>query len=191
MRTSKVPADFEEGSRLTGLDEALAGRKDQILDAIGSYLAARSQRAFQDQSFNGEAWPARRVPNVMGIVADLNRGGPPRSRRFDDRPALTDTGNLRRSITWEVRGDSVLVGTTVEYASAHQAGGPTQPIRLTPTGRRGLALFLRREPELREDLGWLFAREVATANVPARPFVGLQDGDLDEIGRIITEATTR
>ena len=182
-----VPAEFEEGSKLRGLADALGGKRTkQILTAIGAYLTARSQAAFKDQSFGGVAWPERHVPNIAGIVSDLNAGATnPKRRRFVPRPALVDTGALRRSISWQVQGSSVVVGTALPYASVHQVGGVTKPIPLTFQGKVGLIDLLHRKPKLRESLGFLFQRPIVFSKVPARPFVGLQDGDIAEIERII------
>lgn len=185
-----MPAEFDAGDRFDELGEAVAGKQERILNAIGAYLTARSQRAFRDQAFDGNAWRPRSVPNIPGIVNDLNKGGQPKARRFQATPVLTDTGHLRRSITWQVSGNSVLVGTTLEYASVHQNGGVTKPVPLTEVGRQGLTALLRRRPQLRDDLGWLFARPISFSRVPARPFVGLQEGDLEEIERIIAAEVT-
>jgi len=185
-----MPVEFTEGTKLSGLDAALKGKLPQILNAIGAYLVSRSQTAFKVQGFDNKPWQERGVPNVPGIVNDLNKGGSPKARRFKPRPALLDTGVLRLSITHQVRGDSVVVGTTIPYASVHQNGGMTKPVELTSTGREGLANLLRRKPELRDDLGWLFNQPLVFRRVPARPFVGIQDGDLEEIKRIVLEVSS-
>lgn len=185
-----MPADFDEGDTFRNLDDALTSRQAGILNAIGAHLTAGSQAAFREQRFGGVNWLPRGVPNVAGIIGDLNRGGQPKKRRFQSRPALVDTGNLRRSITWTVAGNTVIVGTTVVYASVHQNGGVTEPVKLSDSSVPGLTALLQKEPGLQDSLGFLFDSPEVAIRVPARPFVGLQEGDLEEIERIVAEAVT-
>ena len=178
---------FDEGTRLRVIAK-LVKDATPALAAIGAFLVAQSGRAFREQRFGNREWPARRIPNVPGIVQDLNRGSPPKARRFQGRPALVDTGNLRRSITFSVQAPrSVVVGTTLPYAGIHQTGGLTEPVILTPVGRDTLARVLRRDRNLTDDLGHLFSKPTVFRNVPARPFVGLQPGDSQEIEKILVD----
>jgi phage gpG-like protein len=181
-------ANFEvdEGDTLRIITK-LADNAREALAGIGAFLVSQSQRAFKLQRFGVEEWPARLVPNVPGIVRDLNSGSPPKARRFQDRPALVDTGNLRNSITFQVQPpNAVIVGTSVEYASIHQTGGVTKPIELNPRGRQLLTTLIRTDARL-QPLGFLFNKPLVIRNVPSRQFVGLQPGDAQEIETIIAE----
>mgnify|MGYP006908281628 CR=1 FL=1 len=64
-----------------------------VLRAIGAMVDSDSQSSFRNQKLGPVAWPPRAVPNIAGIVGDLNVGRRPPSRRFQARPALIDTGS--------------------------------------------------------------------------------------------------
>lgn len=126
----------------------------RLLKRIGLVLLARAQRAFSEQRLGDVPWlqrgPSQGEPyiNVAGALTDLNEGGQIKERRFQRRPALVDTGTLRRSLA---EGESmsfpdkltVAVGTTVPYAGVHQKGGQTDPIPVTVEAKQALAKQLR------------------------------------------------
>ena len=154
------------------------------LTAAGTLLAARARAAFDAQG-HGRPWPARAVPNVPGILADLEAGREPAARRFEARPVLIDTGALRRSIRFAVSGRRLTLTASAPYASKHEKGGVVvRPIRRDVLV--GLARLLSERPELRPKLGWLFTwakqgRPLRTT-VPARPFLRPTPRDLRDAG---------
>lgn len=161
----------------------LTNRFDDLTPAltrIGQYLVRVVQVGFANQKFGGagEAWAPRAVPNVAGVLADANRGGPIQASRFVPRPALVDTGTLRRSIGFRVLGRSTvqveLVGAARAYGLRQQEGLPTT-LPVTRTAKRVLATFLRANKRLRPSLGWLFRRETVTVTPVARRFLGIPD----------------
>lgn len=171
--------ELDEGRAIKALLGRI-GSPAPFLKQAGVLLVARTQAAFQKQRrVPGKAWLARSVPNVAGIVADLARGSSVKSRRFDARPALVDTGQLRNSITFRVAGrTTVEVGTRLPYASIHQTGGVSRQ-RITPRVLEGLAAFLKKRKDLSPVLGFLFRlrdRDLET-RVPARPFLNLAPED--------------
>lgn len=178
--------EIEKGAGLRALGEKL-GDLRPVLEQAGAYLTSRSQAAFREQGRGADRWPARMNPNVPGIVSDLNRGAAVPSRRFEGRPALTDTGRLRQSITWRVRGRrEVLVGTTLPYAQTHQQGLPSE-VALTSAGKRNLYEFLRERRDLGPVLGWLFNRPRFMVQVRPRPFLAVLDEDLEVIQELLDE----
>ena len=154
------------------------------LTEIGVFLLSQTQKAFRAQSFDGKPWAPRMVPNIPGIVGDLNKGQQPKARRFQPRPALVDTGRLRQSFNFLVGKDSVQVGTKVKYGALQQSGGKSR-ITLTKVGREGLKKFLKKRPELR--LGWLFRKPSFEVNVRPRRMVGISDSDVSEILDILKD----
>lgn len=115
------------------------------LGALGNVLANRIRLCFRlGQSPWGVPWKPLN-PNY--------RTGQP----------LRDTGRLQRSITSQVQGDAVAVGTNVRYARTHQFGAtilPKQAKHLAaPTAAGGLA-FLKK------------------ATIPSRPFLPIVAGDV-------------
>lgn len=151
------------------ISRAIQSKKKETLEGLGAILTGQFQKSFREQrSPKGVTWPKRMTPNVVGIVKDLNAGGNPKSRRFSSGQALVDTGVLRRSLTWNVRGSEVEVGTNLGYAAAHNQGNRPQTITLN--NKRGLALFLRRRRDIKS-LGWLFSKPTFVVTPRKRTFV--------------------
>ena len=84
-----------------------------MLDELGQDEVARVvQRFEQSRSPDGTAWQALKRPRP--------RGG--------DRP-LQDTGVLMGSITAQVHGNTLQIGTAIDYAHYHQFGTQHIPAR--------------------------------------------------------------
>ena len=162
---------------------------------IAALLQASSQRAFVDQRFGTEVWPPRYpnqdgapFANVAGIVADFNRGMNAPGRRFENRPALRDTGemmNRLRGSAAVVFGDfEVTVKSDVPYADKHQTGGKSsQPV--SPQAKTILAKLLKKRPELRSRLGFLFSLDELETEVNKRPFIGVTEETKPKIVRTV------
>lgn len=166
------------------------------LHAGGTLLAARARRAFAEQGKGGKPWVARSVPNVLGIISDLEAGRDPPPRRFDARPALEDTGRLQGSIRYRVvSNNSIELVAATPYASTHEHGG-TVTKRIGPDVVKGLARLLKRRPELRVSLGWLFSYAKAgkpiTVRIPERPYLRPTPKDIsDATGAVLRTLLAR
>ncbi len=87
-------------------------RPRPVLDQIGRYLKASTERRFRRQvGPEGSPWP----PSIRARV----QGG----------ETLTDTRRLRRSIVHRADDREVVVGTNVEYAAVHQYGAEIEAKR--------------------------------------------------------------
>lgn len=172
--------DFQKGAKVERLERNLKD-PSPALKTVGALMVAESQEAFRNQSFGGVQWPARRVPNIMGILADFAAGkSAPPERRFQARPALRDTGRLQGSIAYRLGPDYVEVGTNVDYAAVHQKGGTSLSPTITDDIRHRLWAWLRTQPkERKKQLGWLLNRKFRglqlQRKVPARPFLGVTE----------------
>lgn len=94
---------------LDGLARLLA-RPTAVLNDIGQTVVDHVQLTFRDSTDPyGERWEP---------LTDVTLS---RRRQGSNKP-LMDSGRLRNSITAQVSGDSVEVGTNVVYASTHQFG---------------------------------------------------------------------
>lgn len=161
------------------------------LKQIGILLVAESQRAFKMQQHGDKPWDARAPVNIFGIISDFAQGkAKPAARRFETRPALRDTGRLASSIAFQVTGNTVEWGTTVEYAAVHQHGGETKSEKMTGTVRRKLWKWLKRQDtEMKRRVGWVlnakFRDESITQNVPARPFLGITPATRKAVAKMI------
>lgn len=161
--------------------EKFAGKLIDVpkaLKEVAGFLLTEAQGAFRTGGWRGGVkWPPRRVPNVAGIIRDLQEGGEPKKRRFEEGQTNVDTGRLRGN--FDVRIDEAKATVTLAnfspYASAvHEGGarGPFPGAKDPGPIRAGLAAFLRKSPEWKKDLGWLFGmRTWSYKKVPARPLV--------------------
>lgn len=166
------------------------------LDRAGRYLVAKAREAFSRQGRDGKgAWYPRAVPNVAGILSDLERGSSIAERRFEARPAGMDTGRLRAACFYEVRGDYVVVGSKVPYAKKFQDGGTTT----IPVPKSTAAKLKKLLPALRQRLGTtpsfrrlarLAGGKVSsfTVKTQGRTFVAITEADRAELKKIVRAA---
>jgi phage gpG-like protein len=161
-----------------------------LMEELGRFLDAKVLVTFISQTFNGRRWPARQgsasKPSILGVVADLTEGPEVHANRFKDRPALVDTGTLRRSIRFTTSRNSVHLRSTMPYADRAEKGWHAR-LPITQAVRGNLATLLRGNPSLRPALGFLFRRPSVDADVPPRPFIGVQDKDKAKINEMVRD----
>jgi len=181
----------EKGAKIERIERQL-DNPTRALKQIGAMMVAESQAAFRDQRFGGVGWPARKAPNVMGIIADFYEGKPaPPARRFEERPALRDTGRLAASIASRiVSSDTVEVGTNLPYAAALHFGGEVESKPINSAVRSALWNWLKGPgSRWKKRLGWLlnkkFAGRTLKTTVPARPFVGVTSQTMADISEAV------
>lgn len=165
-----------------------------FLKRVGAMMKGRVKGTFTTQGRDGINWKPRGVPNVIGIIKDMEAGRKSiPKRRFEARPAGIDTRLLSRSINYAVEGTSaVAIGSVVSYATKVQEGGPTT-VRVSSMARnnlRGLVEKARKkiakgggttQDQMLAQLGWLLFRSQVKKNVPARPFVFFSDKDRRDV----------
>lgn len=180
-------AQFEPGGKVQRI-EAKLDNPTAALKQIGALMVSESQQAFKAQKFGKDSWEARAPINVYGIIADFAEGKKkPPDRRFERRPALRDTGRLAASIAFQViSDDTVEVGTNLEYASVHQAGGRIESKKITPSVRKALWAWLKKQGrELKSELGFLlnkkFENKTLVGEVQARPFIGVTQQTIEDV----------
>lgn len=183
--------EFDRGAKVRRWEKALEN-PHAALKQIGLLMVSESQRAFRDQKFGGKTWKERRNPNVFGIIADFAAGkSKPPARRFESRPAGRDTGALASSIAYKiVSADTVEVGSNLAYAGKIHAGGKTESEKITKSVQESIWRWLKGSGKAyKKRLGWLlnpkFTDKTLTANLPARPFVGLTKQTQKDVRRVI------
>lgn len=89
---------------------------------------------------------------------------------------LIQTAQLRNSIHARSDASGFTVGTNVKHAATHQFGEPGRIIRA------------RKKKALRFQIGdkWVMAKQVKV-KIPARPFLGLSDEDMQEMKATVEE----
>lgn len=165
-----------------------------FLKRVGAMMKGRVARTFASQGRDGIEWRARKVPNVIGIIKDMEAGRKSiPNRRFEYRPAARDTGLLARSISFQVEGNTaVSIGTVVQYANKVQGGG-VSVARINMVARNNLSDVVARararvakgtatrKDEMISDLGYLLFASQVKVNVPPRPFVYFSPKDRGDI----------
>jgi phage gpG-like protein len=170
---------------------------ERLLTIIGGLLLAESVLSFRDQRMGSEDWepryPNQTDPkvNVAGVVGDLLDSGSIKSRRFDDTPALEDTGALRNSLTASTMSNRAVVGTNLPYAPIQLYGGPSDPLPITPEVKEGLLEFLAENGQYEDKLGYLFYMDELTTDVVGRPFIPTESNFPDALWERIEKATIK
>jgi phage virion morphogenesis protein len=157
-----------------------AGLVDMLpaFDAIGASLVGSTVHRFETETGpDGNPWP----PSLRA----LKEGG----------QTLTETARLRQSITHLASADGAEVGTNVVYAAIHQLGGTIKREARTQTIYRKydekldelLPRFVKRSKSNFATDHAVGAHEI---EMPARPFLGIDDADQVEIGAILIDHFT-
>ncbi|MBI9113209.1 phage virion morphogenesis protein [Maridesulfovibrio ferrireducens] len=131
-----------------------------------------------------------------------NKITPATPNKFKNKATLTDSGNLLSSITYAIRGSSIVVGTNVTYARIHQEGGT-----ITPKRAKYLAIPLTPAAKVKRPLEWedTFIRKgiifrnlgndkiealyklQKSVKIPARPYLFISPEDESQISNIISK----
>lgn len=200
MAVARFPlSQFQEG--IDALRKAVGNPDDaiwnRILKQIGIFLVTEATAAFNNQRLGTFKWPERypnqkagEKVNVAGIVSDLSQGKKPPARRFEARPAGIDTSDTLRSLSMSSAvqkvGFAVTVRAGTPYSKRVQEGGQsTQAI--DEQVRLGLTALLKKRPELRKRLGFLYSTDTLETTVNARPFLGVTSEAQTRIMRIVDE----
>lgn len=133
-------------------ESTLQNNKTNLLRNIGESLKASTSRRFSqskepDISHSGRTW-------VKGVKSSGK--------------TLLDRGNLKNSINYNVKGNTVNIGSNLIYARIHQLGG------VIKAKNRGLLRF--------KINGRYVSKKKVT--IPARPYLGFSKFDEREFERL-------
>ena len=181
---------------------------------IARVIETQSTKAFLDQKLGEHTWPERYPSqedpfvNIAALVNWTGVGGNVLERFFDRRPALMGTGELAGSISGEVKGDLVEVGSALNYAGLHQWGGSSEQ-NITEQTKTTIGRYIgeekkggkwvkkkrmgEKQKEQRKKywfkLAPLLGKDTLTTEVNQRPFLGITDENevemVDTIERFI------
>lgn len=177
---------FDEGDRVRRWIRDL-DKPERALKQIGFLMVAESQAAFKRQTFGRKKWDARAPINVYGLIADFSLPRTPPGRRFDNRPALKDTGRLSSTIDYDFLGaKEITVGSNLDYSGVLNFGGPIESKPITEAVQSRIARWLKTQSKIiRAKLSWLtfpsMTGKTLKGEVQPRPFVGLTDQTVDDI----------
>jgi phage gpG-like protein len=124
---------------------------------------------------------------LTSIRDNFSAGGRPQPwapLKYRQGTPLVNSGRLRGSITGEVQGNTVVLGTNLPYAAIHNYGGTVQIPAITA----------RNAQALRFTIGGtvLFRRSVKAhaVTIPARPYMVLQEADTETMSQILLQHLT-
>ena len=89
----------------------------------------------------------------------------------DGGQTLSDTARLKNSVSYRAGSQHTEIGTNVKYAHVHQ---------------NGMEIKAKRAKFLRFQVGGQWSRK-RKVTIPARPFLGIDDADMEEIDETIVE----
>lgn len=125
---------------------------------IGEALVSSTKKRFKTETGpDGKKWEKS--------LRAKNEGG----------QTLTDNATLKNSITYKAKPDGVAVGTNVKYAAVHQGDNGKDTII---KAKRKKALYFRVGGNM------VMKKQV---RIPARPFLGINDDDIEEITGLIND----
>lgn len=186
--------------------EGRLANMDPLLKKLGVLGVEHSQEAFAKEEWDGKRWESR-YPNqdeprlnIAGAVSDLLGGGSIKSSRRMRRPVLKDSGDLFRSIDWDViDGQTVEIGSDLPYATMHNFGSEKSQkesrLPITAGVIDGLREFLKDFPKFWPKLGFLAAKRNKASETPKelitsvvqRQFVGITKTLINDSVRTIIE----
>jgi len=126
-----------------------------LMKQIGILGVAASQKAFRVQALGDIKWepryPNQKSPkfNIAGALMDWKSGrASPKNNRFQDRPALIDTGSMKDKLSYNVSGPlAVKWGSPQSYASLHQEGGEVSIPYDDATAKRIMEWLYKKPPQ--------------------------------------------
>ena len=151
------------------------------LKPIGALVESATRRRIETEKKgpHGERWPAW----SEGYAKSRKKG----------KSRLRSSGALLDSIQYQVQGDSVVIGSNLEYAAIHQFGGP-----IHHPERAGTVYFKLSRDKQRVGTQFVkkaksdFAQDVIigahTQTMPPRPYLGISAADQADIAKIILDA---
>ncbi|MCF1485025.1 phage virion morphogenesis protein [Agrobacterium vitis] len=157
----------------------------EIMGDVAGYLLTSTQQRFERETGpDGQKWKPLKARTAAQRVGQSRN-----SKRRGTANILVRSGRLKTSLSTQSDATSATVGTNVAYAAIHQFGGVikqdartqtlslarirgTKKVRFVKAGTKGAT-------EREVTIG---AREIT---MPARPYLGINDADRDEIGTII------
>ncbi|PYG86733.1 phage virion morphogenesis protein [Ruminiclostridium sufflavum DSM 19573] len=93
---------------------------------------------------------------------------------------LVQSAELKKSIRYRTDASGFVVGTNKIYAATHQLGAKNRRITIRAKTSKGLVFQMEGR--------WIRKKQVTVRiNIPARPFLGLSDEDMEEIKGTIND----
>lgn len=173
MARVEITVDDRQVLDLLGELMQRVDRPGPVLKLIGETLVGSTKRRFSSSKApDGTAWKENTALTVDRYLArysgvykksgELSAAG--ERRKSGKKPLIGESRALGTTINYRVEGDTLYVGSPMEYAGTQQFGA-----------RRGAYGRTRR------------GSPIPLGDIPARPFLGLSDDDRREVLEILRE----
>lgn len=193
MARIEIQIQDREVLDLLGQISQRLGSPAPMLKLVGETLVDSTKQRFRvSRSPDNTAWEKNSPDTIEAYVAkfkssftksgELSKAG---SRRAaGKKPLIGETRALGTTINYRVVGDTLYVGSPMEYAATHQFGA-----KMGQYGRYS-QLFRRtkyKEGDFRRNAGTVKGFPIPWADIPPRPFLGLSAGDRAEVLALLRE----
>jgi len=127
---------------------------EPLLQVIGEELVDSTKQRFQDaKDPDGNKWAENTQTTLDLYFQEFGT-----KKALSKKPLTGKSRELQTTITYQVQGDQLLVGSPLPYAAMQQFGGTTAADSMIP-GKK----------------------------IPARPFLGISSDDEDEILEVVSD----
>ncbi|WP_221800514.1 phage virion morphogenesis protein [Oceanobacter mangrovi] len=150
----KITVENNSEKVLTVLQELFAKASDPepMLLLIGETLVDSTKQRFQNATDpDGNPWQANTQTTLDFYFREFGT-----AKALNKKPLTGKTRELQTTITYQVNGDELLVGSPLRYAAMQHFGGTTSSQSMIP-GKK----------------------------IPARPYLGISNEDEQEIVQIV------
>jgi len=169
-----VPVLRLESTKVNALLHEIAQRSDDLsrpLSSCGEVMRTSIDRNFEVGGRYSSAGSVRGGSNRWVDLAQSTK-----QQRGGAYKILQGSGHLATSFVYEVAGNTLIVGTSVEYAAIHHFGGKTKAHKIKPTYKKALSF-------VGSGGNRVTVKSVnhPGSDIPERPILVVQDEDVDEM----------
>lgn len=189
--------------KVSGLDDPIVYRLSENLEdvkvlliVLGEWLVELSEEAFEKQSFGGEPWLPNypnqeegEFVNVAGVIQDLNEGDAIKPSRFQNRPALVESGDLEAGMFYRIGGkNEIVLGNEMPYSMTMLEGGESKQT-VSQDAKDRLLHWLTTEDGMPYigKLSYVLHEEEHTTDVVPRMFMGFPEPVRDQVVDFVEE----
>jgi len=170
---TRIPLSFNLAPGQQTLDAIARGLNDMgpVNKNMGEYMVGATERRFETSTApDGSKW----APNSQLTL----------SRKKGNKPGIGETLSLSTQIHYEATGNSLVIGSTMDYSSTFHFGA-----LMGAFGRYFQLSRLSAYPEgdFRRAAGSKKGHPIPWGNIPARPFLGVSQADEAELLAILQD----
>lgn len=170
MTGARIDVSLDDAAIRAAFGRLSTALRSGALKAIGAGLVEETQTRFERASGpDGAAWAG-----LHPAYAAIKRGP----------GILRESRMLQRSVTSQVSGSRILIGSNRVYAAVHQFGATIKP-------KNAKALVFRLRPAGKGKGGNSGLVRAKSVTIPARPYLGFGKGDREVVMEVLEDVVAR